>query len=198
MAGKLAAPLTLRRADEGDAAAIAAIYAPYVRDTAISFETDPPDAAAMAERIASVLGTELPWIVAEDAAGRIMGYAYAGRFHARHAYRYTVEPTVYIDGEARGGGAGSLLYARLFAILEELGYRQAVALVTLPNPASEALHTRFGFRLSGTHARVGRKFGQWIDVGLFQRELGSGAGDDPEGEPCPLDASTAWTTLKSR
>lgn len=195
MARELADTVILRHANPADAAAIAAIYAPYVRDTAISFETEPPDAAIMATRITAVLGSELPWIVAEDTAGRIVGYAYAGRFHARHAYRYTVEPTVYVDSGAWGSGTGSRLYARLMLILEELGYRQAVALITLPNPASVALHERFGFRHSGTHSEVGRKFGQWIDVGLFQRALGAGAADDPGGEPAALDASDAWQML---
>lgn len=195
MAGALVAALSLRRAGPADAAAIAAIYAPYVRDTAISFETEPPDAATMATRIAAILDAQLPWIVAQDAAGRVAGYAYAGRFHPRHAYRYTVEPTVYVDGDARGGGAGSLLYRRLILILEELGYRQAIALVTLPNPASVALHRRFGFEQGGTHAKAGRKFGRWIDVGLFQRALGRGGADDPAGEPLALGASAAWCAL---
>lgn len=191
----MAGALRLRQVCAADAAAIAAIYAPYVVETVISFETDPPDADALAQRIAKVRGEDLPWIVAVDEAGKVLGYAYAGRFHARHAYRYTVEPTVYLDRDARGGGIGSLLYARLLQIVEELGYRQAVALVTLPNPASAALHERFGFRPSGTHARVGRKFGEWIDVGLFQRPLGSGADDAPEGEPLALAQSASWQAL---
>jgi len=195
MADGLADALGLRRAQPADAAAVAAIYAPYVRDTAISFETEPPDTATMAARIAAVLGIGLPWIIALDSQGRVAGYAYAGRFHARHAYRYAVEPTVYLDREARGAGTGSLLYARLMLILEQLGYRQAVALVTLPNPASVALHERFGFRHTGTHAEVGRKFGRWIDVGLFQRALGTGAADAPAGEPLALEASAGWRAL---
>ncbi|MET0241809.1 MAG: N-acetyltransferase family protein [Sphingobium sp.] len=191
----MAVALTLRRVRTDDAPAIAAIYAPYVRDTVISFETEPPTAEVMAGRIAAILDAGLPYIAALGPDGAILGYAYAGRFHPRHAYRYTIEPTVYLAGEARGGGIGTQLYAALFAILEELGYRQAVALVTLPNPASVALHVRHGFRHSGTHEEVGRKFGEWIDVGLFQRAIGKGADDAPNGEPLALEGSAVWRGL---
>lgn len=190
----MADALRLRPARVEDAAAIAAIYAPYVRETTVSFETDPPEAETIAGRIAGVLALGLPYIVAEDEAG-LRGYAYAGRFHARHAYRYTIEPTVYLDRDARGGGLGSRLYETLLRIVAELGYRQAVALVTLPNPASEALHRRFGFEASGVYSRVGRKFGEWIDVGLFQRALGPGADAEPDGEPLPLEGSATWASL---
>ncbi|MCE7795685.1 N-acetyltransferase family protein [Sphingobium sufflavum] len=164
--------MILRRTRPEDAAALAALSAPYVRDTAITFETDPPDGATMTPRIADVLGQHLPWVVAEKTDGGIAGYAYAGPFHARHAYRFTVEPTIYLARDAIGRGLGTRLYHLLLQILAELGCRQAVALIALPNPASVALHRRCGFRQTGTHNAVGWKFNTWVDVGLFQRALG--------------------------
>ncbi|MFT3967997.1 MAG: GNAT family N-acetyltransferase [Sphingobium sp.] len=191
----MADPLRLRRAARADGEAMAAIYAPYVRETAITFETEAPGPAEMAGRIADRLGAGLPWIVAEDGRGRMAGYAYAGRFHARHAYRFTVEPSVYLAGTAQGHGLGRRLYEHLFAILSEQGYRQAVALIALPNPASVALHERFGFRRTGTHERVGHKLGGWIDVGLWQRAVGAGDAPLTREAPQPLEDSASWRAL---
>lgn len=184
--------MILRGADVADAAAIAAIYAPYVTGSDISFETEAPTPPTMAERIAARRAEELPWIVAEDAAGRVMGYAYAARYHPRHAYRFTVEPTVYVDGKAHGRGVGAALYRTLIDLLIALGYRQAIALVALPNMPSEALHRRFGFTHTGTLHRAGYKLGRWIDVALFQRPL-AGGGD--VGEPLALAASPLWVAM---
>jgi phosphinothricin acetyltransferase len=187
--------LILRRARQADAEAIAAIYTSYVRDTVISFESDPPDPAEMTERITSVLGSDLPWIIAGDGQGQVTGYAYATRFHSRHAYRFTVEPTIYLARHACGGGIGTQLYTLLLTILAELGYCQAVARVALPNPASVALHERCGFRQTGTQMGVGLKFGDWIDVALFQRSLCTSADILPEREPLPLGKSACWASL---
>lgn len=188
----MADAVRLRQARTDDAVAIARIYAPYVTDSDISFETTAPDAAEMAARIAARRCEELPWIVAEDTRGKLAGYAYAARYHPRHAYRFTVEPTVYIDGGSHGRGLGSALYAALIALLTELGYREAIALVTLPNAASEALHRRFGFAHTGTLHRAGYKLGRWIDVALFQRALAESASVN---EPDPLASSALWQTL---
>lgn len=195
MARGVADPLILRRARVGDGEAIAAIYAPYVRTTIITFETEPPDGPEMARRIGDRLGQNLPWIVAQDDRGAVLGYAYAGPFHPRHAYRFTVEPSVYLAQDARGRGIGPLLYERLFAILTEQGFRQAVALISLPNDASVMLHERFGFRHTGTHERVGHKLGGWIDVGLWQRPLGEGEGPLTRDDPLPLTHGKGWTAL---
>lgn len=183
--------MILRQARESDADAIAAIYAPYVRDTDISFETEPPNAATMAARIAASITGELPWIVADD--GEVAGYAYASRFHGRNAYRFTVEPTVYIAQHARHGGIGTMLYKRLLTVLTELHYREAIALVAVPNAASEALHARCGFHRSGTYERAGYKFDRWIDVALFQRTLDTASA--PPEAPCPLNQSLSWEAL---
>lgn len=190
----MAGAIALRRAGPDDAQAIADLYAPYVSDTAITFETEAPDAETMATRISDCLKADMPWLVALEGE-RLLGYAYAHAFHPRAAYRFTVEPSVYIARAAHGAGLGSRLYGALLDIVTELGYRQAVALVTLPNPASEALHKRFGFYASGGFDRSGYKFDQWIDVGLFQKALGPGGDVPPTGEPAQLGSSALWRAL---
>ena len=173
--------MRLRAATPDDAAAIAHIYAHYVTASAVSFETDAPDAAAMRARIEAG-GTLYPWIVAEE-EGAILGYAYATRFRERPAYRFTVETTVYLRAGAAGRGLGSRLYAPLLATLEAQGFTQAVAAITLPNEASVRLHERLGFTPAGTYRQVGWKLGGWHDVGLWQRPLGQAA--TPPAEPRP-------------
>jgi L-amino acid N-acyltransferase YncA len=170
--------LTIRDATAQDAAACAAIYAPYVRDTAISFELTPPSPVEMAERIAAAqLGHA--WLVAED-AGRLVGYAYASRFQAREAYRWSCEVSVYLEPRRRRTGAGRALYLALFERLVARGYRTAVAGMTLPNEASVALHRALGFEPVGTYRRIGWKHGRWHDVARVQRSLVDGA--DPPAE----------------
>jgi len=152
----------LRLATPDDGAAVAAVYAPFVRETAVSFEADPPDAAQMAARIAATL-PQHPWLVYED-GGRVLGYAYAGPHRTRAAYVWSVEPSVYLAGEARGRGVGRALYTALFEILRAQGYANAYAGVTLPNPASLGLHRAFGFETLGVFRRIGFKRGAWHDV----------------------------------
>ncbi len=158
---------------------IAAIYAPYVTGGIATFELTPPDGAEIAQRMASS-GGRLPWLVWED-AGRVLGYAYASQFNARAAYRWTVETTVYLAAAAHGRGMGRGLYEALLTMLTTQGFTQAVALVSRPNPASERLHERLGFRLAGTIERAGCKHGAWIDVGYWQRALADPG--DPPAEP---------------
>ncbi|HEX7873601.1 MAG TPA: GNAT family N-acetyltransferase [Sphingobium sp.] len=191
----MADALILRRASPADGDAIAALYAPYVRDSVVTFETEAPGSSAMASRIAGRLDEGLPWIVAQQADGTVVGYAYAARFHPRHAYRFTVEPSVYLAQSVQGRGIGGRLYERLFSILTELGYRQAVALIALPNPASIALHQHFGFRHTGTHEQVGHKLGAWIDVGLWQRSIGAGHAPLGLDDPLPLVDSESWAAI---
>jgi L-amino acid N-acyltransferase YncA len=174
--------MKLRATTPDDAAAIALIYAPFVAASAASFETEPPDAAAMRARIEA--GGELyPWIAAEGEDGALLGYAHAARFRERPAYRFTVETTVYLRPEACGRGLGTRLYAPLLATLEAQGFTQAIAAITLPNEASVALHERLGFEPAGTYRRVGWKLGAWHDVGLWQKALASAA--IPPAEPHP-------------
>ena len=162
--------LAIRPVRRDDAAAIAAIYAHYVRNSAVTFELDSPDAEEMAARIDTILPL-YPYLVAEE-EGAVLGYAYAGRIYERAAYRWTVEATVYVADDWHRRGIGRLLYERLIAALTAQGFQSVVGKITLPNPASVQLHEAFGFRQAGLLAKVGYKQGAWHDVGIYQLELG--------------------------
>jgi phosphinothricin acetyltransferase len=168
--------MTIRPATPDDGGACAAIYAPYVTDTAITFETEAPTGAEMAERIA----TAIAWFVLEH-EGRVAGYAYAGRFHPRAAYRWACEVSVYLEPGRRRTGAGRALYDVLLGDLADRGYRMAIAGMTLPNPASEGLHRALGFEPVGTYRRIGYKLGAWHDVAWAQRVLAWS--EDPPADP---------------
>ena len=159
----------IRGATPADAAAIAAIYAPYVAETTITFEDEPPDAAEIAARMARLMPTH-PWLVAirDDA---VVGYAYAYPYRARAAYRWVAETGIYVDRAACGTGVGTPLYEALLQALTDAGYVAAIGALALPNPASEALHARLGFRAAGVQTGIGFKHGRWIDVGFWQRDL---------------------------
>ena len=174
--------IKLRPARAEDAAAIAAIYAPYVAGTAVSFETEPPDAAEMRERIGRLVA-QYPWLVAER-DGAIEGYAYACEHRARKAYRWSVDVAVYLHASAQRRGIGRALYGALFALLRAQRYVNAYAGITLPNAASVGLHEALGFRPVGVYRRVGYKSGAWRDVGWWQLELLAPA--DPPDEPLPF------------
>lgn len=169
---------TIRLATEADAAQILEIYAPFCRDSTVSFEVEPPALSVMADRIASVLAA-LPWLVCEE-AGLILGYAYASKHRERAAYAWSVDVSVYVREGRRGGGLGRALYTSLFAILRLQGYYNAVAGVTLPNPGSEGLHRAMGFRPVGVYRHIGYKCGGWHDVAWSQLELRT-----PESHPRP-------------
>jgi len=169
----------IRAATGRDAAACAAIYAPYVTDTAISFELDPPTEAEMAARIAASLRAHA-WLVLE-AAGRVVGYAYGAPFKSRPAYRWSCEVSVYLEVGRRRTGGGRALYRELFDRLAGRGYRIAVAGFTLPNDASEGLHRAMGFQDIGTYRRIAWKHGTWHDVTFAQRVLATV--DGPPVEP---------------
>jgi L-amino acid N-acyltransferase YncA len=169
----------VRSASAADAVACAAIYAPYVTGTTITFETVPPGAEEMAERIAAALRSHA-WMVLED-EGRVVGYAYGLPFKARAAYRWSCEVSVYLEMGRRRTGAGRMLYAALFARLVERGFRTAVAGMALPNDASVGLHRAMGFEPVGTYRRIGWKHDAWHDVAWVQRPLASG--EDPPTEP---------------
>jgi len=162
--------LPIRVATPDDAEDIAAIYAPIVAGTAISFEISPPGVNVMRERIASTSRT-FPWLVCEDASGCVNGYAYAGRHRERPAYQWSVDTTVYVREDSRGQGVGKSLYESLLARLVDLGYFQAFAGITLPNAASVALHEAVGFTPLGIYRSVGFKLQAWHDVGWWQRSL---------------------------
>ena len=182
------ARMTIRRATAADAAALASLYAPYVEGSAVSFETAAPDEAEMSARIAAA-GDSHPWLVACDPDGAVAGYAYAAAFRARPAYRFTVETSVYLAQSALGRGIGTALYRALLPLLEAQGFTQAIAAITLPNPASVTLHERLGFARAGTYEKVGFKLGEWLSVGLWQRPLAPLCADPAE----PLAVSAAWS-----
>jgi L-amino acid N-acyltransferase YncA len=169
----------VRDASERDAEACAAIYAPYVTDTAITFESDPPLPAEMAERIATAVRTHA-WVVLEH-DGRVVGYAYGGQFNSRAAYRWSCEVSVYLERGRRRTGGGRALYDALFARLAERGFRTAVAGMTLPNDASVGLHRAMGFEPVGTYRRIGWKHNTWHDVAWTQRAITTA--QDPPAEP---------------
>ena len=173
--------MTIRPADpDRDAAACAAVYAPSVEATPISFELIPPDAAEFARRIAKY-GATHQFLVAEE-EGEVIGYAYACRWAERAAYDWAVETSVYVAAGHHGKGVGRALYRELFELLSGQGFRTAVAGITLPNPASISLHESMGFEPIGSLRDIGWKEGAWRDVGYWQRRLaplGEGAPEPP-------------------
>jgi L-amino acid N-acyltransferase YncA len=173
---------TVRSAEQRDAPGIAAIYAPYVRDTAVSFETEPPTAEIMRQRITTTLEA-FPWLVAE-LGGETIGFAYAGKHRERAAYRWSVDVTVYVSGAKRHRGIGRALYVALLEVLRRQGFRSAFAEIVLPNPGSVRLHERAGFKPVGVHNDVGFKLGSWHDIGYWR--LGLAEGSAPHGEPIPF------------
>jgi len=167
----------LRHASQADAAGVAAVYAPYVADTVISFELVPPSADEMAERIARVTAYA-PWLVVETDTG-IEGYAYLSRHHERAAYQWSVDCAVYVAGTRRRAGLGRALYTALFGLARLQRFCAVHAGISLPNVASVGLHEAFGFVPVARYPKVGHKLGAWHDVGWWQLELAPRDGDPP-------------------
>lgn len=161
--------MDIRPATPEDAPTIQAIYSPYVLDTAISFETEAPSIAELAQRIDRARAT-YDWLVA-CIDGEIAGYAYGSAHRARAAYNKSVEVSAYVNPVFQRRGIGRQLYDALFVSLDKLGYRRAFAGITLPNRASVALHESVGFEHIGVFPEVGSKFNQWHDVGWWQRPV---------------------------
>ena len=157
-----------------DIGAIQAIYAHHVLHGLASFEEVPPDAADLAERREAILARGLPYLVAE-VDGVVAGYAYAGLFRTRSAYRYTLEDSVYVAPGRQGQGIGRALLTRLLAECERLGFRQMIAVIgDSGNAGSIGLHAALGFRPAGMMSSTGFKHGRWVDTVLMQRQLGPG------------------------
>lgn len=176
--------MIVRLADpEADAAAVAEIYRPSVESSLASFEEVPPTADAMAERMRSTL-QRTPWLVADD-EGRVVGYAYAGPHHQRAGYRWSVNISVYVAGSHHGRGLGRALYDELISILRRQGFVNVYAGITLPNPASVALHEGIGMRRVGVYEGVGFKDGAWRDVAWYHLRLSDPNGQPPEPTPVP-------------
>ena len=167
----------IRLARTEDAAAIRAVYAPYIA-TPITFETEVPSVQEMSDRIAATLPA-YPWLV-EERDGAILGYAYASQHRTRAAYRWSADVTVYVREGSHRQGLGRDLYRPLFDILRAQRFRAAFAGITLPNAASVGLHEALGFSAVGVYRTVGYKAGAWRDVGWWQLDLGGPAGAPEE------------------
>jgi L-amino acid N-acyltransferase YncA len=162
--------MRVRHADpERDGAACAAIYAPYVRNSGVSFEDAAPTAQEMTARIAATSARH-PWLVLDDDGG-IAGYAYASQHRAREGYRWAVDVAVYVDPAWHGRGAGRMLYEALLDLLRRQRLRIACAGIALPNEASIGLHRALGFEEVGTYREIGWKAGAWRDVSWWQLQL---------------------------
>ena len=173
-----AADVTIRATTEADLSAVQAIYAHHVATGTASFELEPPDLDEIRRRWSALVSGGYPHLVAADGA-KVLGYAYAGAYRPRPAYRHSVEDSVYVDAAAHGRGIGRALLARLVEESERRGFRQMVAVIGDNVPASIALHASLGFVHAGRLTAVGFKFGRWCDSTLMQRALGPGDGAPP-------------------
>jgi len=177
--GEKAPELFLRDAADGDMAAIQAIYAHHVATGLASFEETPPDIDEMRRRRADILARSLPYVVVEF-GGAIGGYAYAGPYRLRSAYRHSVEDSVYVAPGSYGRGIGRIALTAVIERCTAAGFRQMVAVIgDSGNMGSIVLHERLGFRRAGLLTAVGFKFGSWVDSVLMQRPLGAGDGSLP-------------------
>ena len=189
-------PITIRLATPDDAEQVQAIYAPYCH-TPISFEMEPPSVEEMRGRLAKVLG-QYPWLLCEN-GGEVLGYAYATQHRERAAYRWSVDTAVYVRQGCQRRGVGRALYMSLLGVLPLLGYVNAYAGVTVPNPASVALHGAMGFQPIGVYRQVGFKNGAWHDVAWFCRSLQPRPDEPPPPKPLQEVRLTAeWVEALGR
>ena len=166
--------MNIRLARPSDAATLLAIYAPYVENTAITFEYEVPTIEDFATRIEKTL-ERYPYLVAEE-DGLILGYAYASTYYARAAYDWAAELSVYVSQDARGKGVGSNLYDELEDLLDQMGYMHFLACISLPNEASLALHRKRGYQQVAHFPKIGYKFERWHDIVWLQKSLDKQAG----------------------
>ena len=172
--------VALRSVTPQDVSAVRDIYAHHVLHGTGTFELTAPDEAEMAARIGAVTTTRLPFLVATQ-GGDVVGFAYAGPYRLRPAYRFTVEDSIYLRADATGRGIGADLLREVLDRCERLGVRQVIAVIgDTANVASIRTHEKCGFATIGTFRAVGWKFGRWLDTVLMQRELGAGTTTSPE------------------
>ena len=182
--------VTLRIGDRTDADAIAAIYRPYVETTAITFEEEPPDSDAIAQRIETTM-RQYPWFVAET-DGQILGYAYAGSIRKRSAYRWATELSIYLDQDVRGRGIGTALYTALLETLERQGFKRCYGVLTLPNPESVSFHESFGFTRTAVFSNMGYKLGEWHDVAWYERSFNTQRDETTSPIPFSVCRDEPW------
>ena len=178
--------LEIRPAIEADLPAITGIYEHAVRYGTATFELIPPDLAEMTRRFGALMDDSFPYIIAA-LDGRVVGYAYAGAYRPRPAYRFTVENSVYLEPSVHRRGIGLQLMQRLIGACEARGYRQMIAVIgDSANAGSIGVHCKCGFQMVGTHPNVGFKFGRWLDTVMMQRALGDGATTVPGEGALPI------------
>ncbi len=171
----------IRPSRDEDLAAITTIYAHHVLQGTGTFETEPPTEADMGARRADILSKNLPYLVAEDADGQVLGFAYCNWFKPRPAYRYSAEDSIYLVDSARGQGLGTRLLAALEQAAEAAGVRKLIAVIgDSANLGSVGVHRSLGFQYVGVLRDCGWKFGQWRDVVLMDKVVGAGSSADPE------------------
>ncbi|MDF1778928.1 MAG: GNAT family N-acetyltransferase [Rhizobiaceae bacterium] len=175
----------LRDAHFDDLDAITGIYREAVENGVSSYELTPPSLAEMTRRFEDLTAQNYPYIVAEDHAGQVLGYAYAGAYRARPAYRWTVEDSIYLAPQARGMGLGKKLLSELVQRCTSLEFRQLIAVIGGAHPASVQVHRALGFELTGTMRATGFKHGRWLDTTIMQLSLGEGSTSDPEADAYP-------------
>ena len=184
----------IRPAQEKDFDAIAAIYGEAVGHGTASFELTVPDRADLISRRQALVSQGYPYLVLEE-AGQVQGYAYAGPYRARPAYRFVVENSIYLDGGARGKGYGKALLMELISICEKAGFRQMIAVIgDSANTGSVAVHASCGFRMVGTLKDMGWKHGKWLDTVLMQLPLGEGGSEPPDPDSLPGRMETITKT----
>ena len=175
--------IRIRDAAAGDLPIITEIYRESVLNGLATYELEPPSQDEMAARFAAIANQNYPYIIAEDEAGKVLGYAYASPFRTRPAYRDLAEDSIYVAPESRGFGVGGTLLDALMSATASLGIRQMIAVIGGASPASIAVHEKAGFKHVGRMPASGFKFGKWVDTVLMQIELGEGASTIPSAEP---------------
>lgn len=186
MPAAMTASFALSDTTDADMPAITAIYSDAVLNGTASFELDPPDQAEMARRFQAIVEAGYPHVCAHDADGTLLGYAYAGSYRARPAYRWTVENSVYVAPAAKGRGVGRTLLAEIIARCQALGFRQMIAVIGgSEHAASIGLHEALGFAHVGVLPATGFKHGCWLDSVLMQKQLGEGDATMPDPDTYP-------------
>ena len=186
---------TIRLAVPEDAERLLEIYAPYVRETAVTFEYEVPTPEEFSRRVNSTLA-RYPWLVLER-EGKTLGYAYASRYQSRAAYQWGAQGSVYLERGAQGKGLGSALYRCLMELLREQGVRTFYGCVTHPNPASEAFHRKLGFTQAGYFSKAGYKLGKWWDILWLELPLGDRTASPEPFPPFPsLEAAAVKRILE--